>query len=94
MVPSEAIGGLVRCFGDDDGMTLGGAEPSVEAYVLAMSHQPIRAGLHVRPMGCLGRDTREPNIFAEFVDEPRLVLFKVCFDSVHGGRGIWMMDDE
>src|SRR5215472_11871664 len=48
-----------------------------------MFHDPLGAGLHVIAVLWLCRDAGEADVIAKFVNEARLVLFKVVNDGLH-----------
>jgi hypothetical protein len=51
--------------------------------LLATFYDPIRARLHVVTMLGLRGDAGEANVVAQFIDEPRFVLFQKINDGLH-----------
>jgi len=77
-----------RCFGDDDGIAISGAELSLKAETAAMLDEPLGAGAHVGAMFGLSGDTAKADVVAEFVHKAWLIALEVVQNVIHA-RKYW-----
>jgi hypothetical protein len=70
-------------FGNDDGMTVRRTKPRVKADLLAMRHEPFRAGEQILFVLRLGGDAGKAQVIAKLGEEPVLMLFQKMQNGLH-----------